>query len=152
MIKIIFVCFGNICRSPMAEFIMKDLVEKAGLSDKIIVESAGCYPAVGTPMADGTSEQLKIHHIPFTKRTSKKLNESDYDIYDYIVGMDKENVDDIIHIVGGDKNNKVYLLLNFAGENRSVADPWYTDDYVTTYADIFKGCSALLNSIDKQKL
>lgn len=147
MIKIMFVCFGNICRSTMAEFVMKDLVAKAGLSNEIIVESAGTYPSVGTPMHHGTRSQLQIHNIPYTKKTSEQLTKADYQIYDYIIGMDKSNVEDIKYIVGGDPDNKVYLLLDFVNEHRDVDDPYYTDDYATTYVDVLKGCKALLKSV-----
>ena len=147
MKKILFVCFGNICRSPMAEFVMKDLVNKAGLSDKILVDSAGCFPSVGTPMSNGTRQQLELNNIPFTKKYSVQLIKENYSEYDYIVGMDKENVLDIKDIIESDPDQKVYLLLKFAGEDRSVADPYYTDDYATTYVDVLKGCKAMLEII-----
>ena len=150
MTKIMFVCFGNICRSTMAEFVMKDLVAKAGLSNEIIVESAGTHPSVGTPMHYGTQSQLRLHNIPFTKKTSVQLTKVDYQIYDYIVGMDKSNVEDIKYICGGDPDIKVDLLLDFANEHRDVDDPYYTDDYATTYVDVTKGCTALLATIKTQ--
>ena len=142
--KIMFVCYGNICRSPMAEFVMKNLLEKAGLSNEILVESSGTYPSVGTPMSNGTRSQLKLHDIPFTKKTSAQLTKSDYDIYDYIIGMDRSNIEDIKYIFDSDPKEKVHLLLDLAGEHRDVADPWYTDDFDTTYIDVVKGCKALL--------
>ena len=144
MIKIMFVCFGNICRSPMAEFVMKDLVRKADLSNKVIIESAGCHASVGTPMSSGTREQLNLHNIPFTKKKSAQLKKSDYNIYDYIIGMDKSNVDDMKYLFDGDSLGKVHLMMKFAGENRDVDDPWYTDDFSATYSDIIKACSGLL--------
>ena len=147
MKKIMFVCFGNICRSPMAEFVMKDLINKAGLSDKIFVKSSGCHPSVGTPMYHDTREQLRKHNIPFTDKHSAQLLKSDYNSYDYIIGMDRDNINDMQYIFDGDPNNKVHLLLEFAGENRDVDDPWYTDDYETTYKDVLKGCKALLHSL-----
>ena len=144
MKKVMFVCFGNICRSPMAEFVMKNLVEKAGMSDEILIKSAGTHPDVGTPMSHGTRTQLTLHEIPFSKKTSVQLNKSDYEIYDYIIGLDKSNVEDIKYIFGSDPENRVHLLLDFAGEHRDVDDPWYTDDFATTYVDVLKGCKALL--------
>ena len=150
MIKIVFVCFGNICRSPMAEFVMKDLIRAAGLDDKIIADSAGCHPSIGTPMSDGTRQQLRKHNIAFTRKTSAQLTRADYSTYDYIIGLDKSNVEDIIDIMNGDPEQKVHLLLAFADENRSVADPWYTDDYATTYVDVLKGCTALLEVIKRE--
>ena len=144
-----FVCFGNICRSPMAEFVMKDLIGKAGLSNEILVESSGTHPAVGTPMSDGTRKQLQKHDISFTKKKSAQLKKSDYEIYDYIIGLDKSNVEDIKYIFDGDPINNVHLLLDFAGEHRDVDDPWYTDDFATTYIDVLNGCRALLYKICK---
>lgn len=131
----------------MAEFVMKDLVSKANLSDKIVIKSSGCHPSVGTPMHNGTREQLRNQHIPFTEKHSAQLRKADYNDYDYIIGMDRENVSDMKYIFHGDPNNKIYLLLDFAGEHRDVDDPWYTDDYETTYKDILKGCKALLQKI-----
>lgn len=151
MIKIMFVCFGNICRSPMAEFVMKHLVKNAGLDDKIYVESAGTDPSVGTPMSDGTRGELRAHNIAFNPRkTSVQLTVKHYRAFDYIIGMDKHNVIESRRICAGDPDGKIYLLLDFAGENRSVADPWYTDDYATTYVDVMKGCSALLEVIRRE--
>ena len=150
MINIMFVCFGNICRSPMAEFVMKDLVAKAGESDQFKIESSGCYPREGNPMSQGTREQLRLHNIAFTDKRAAQLKRSDYNKYDYIIGMDRSNVKDIKYIMDGDVDNKIYLLLKFAGENRDVDDPWYTDDFETTYADVLKGCRALLAKITTQ--
>ncbi len=150
MIKIIFVCFGNICRSPMAEFVMKDLVDKAGMSDKILVESAGCFPNVGTPMSNGTREQLELHKIPFNRKKSVQLVKTDYETYDYIIGMDRDNVDDIKYIFDipdYDPKDKVWLLLDFANEHRDVDDPYYTGDFATTYVDVLKGCKAFLSKL-----
>ena len=147
MTKIIFVCFGNICRSPMAEFVMKYLVDRAGLEKDFVIESAGCHPSVGTPMSYGTAYELKRNHIPFTRRTSKLLLASDYQKFDYLIGMDNSNVRDMKEICGGDPDNKIFLMMTFAGENRDVADPYYTDDYVETYKDCLAGCEALLEKI-----
>ena len=142
-----FVCFGNICRSPMAEFIMKNLVNEAGLTDKISVESSGCHASVGTPISNGTCQQLKAHNIPFDYRTSRQLTAADYQRCDYIIGMDFRNVSDIKKICGGDPDKKVYLMMNFAGENRDVDDPYMTDNYAATYNDLIRACDALLKKI-----
>ena len=147
MTKIIFVCFGNICRSPMAEFIMKDLVARAGLKKDFLIESAGCHPSVGTPLSNGTAHELRKNNIPFTPRTSKQLNSWDYVNFDYLIGLDRSNVRDMREICGGDPEGKIFLLMEFAGEKRDVADPWYTDDYKTTYDDCLIGCTALLEKI-----
>lgn len=147
MTKIIFVCFGNICRSPMAEFVMKYLVDRAGLEENFLIESAGCHPSVGTPMSGGTAYELKRNHIPFTRHKSKLLLASDYEKFDYLIGMDNSNVRDMKDICGGDPDNKIFLLMDFAGEHRDVADPYYTDDYIETYNDCLIGCEALLEKI-----
>ena len=144
MTKIIFVCFGNICRSPMAEFVMKNLVAKAGLEKNFLIESAGCHPSVGTPMSNGTAHELRKNKIPFTRRTSKLFLADDYGRFDYLVGLDRANVRDMKEICGGDRDGKIFLLMDFAGEHRDVDDPWYTDDYAASYRDILIGCSALL--------
>lgn len=150
MTKIIFVCFGNICRSPMAEFVMKHLVAKAGLEEDFLIKSAGCYPSVGTPTSEGTIQELRKNNIPFTRRTSKLFLDSDYDCFDYLIGLDRSNVRDMKDICNGDPDNKIFLLMDFAGEHRDVKDPWYTDDYAVSYRDILIGCSALLESIIKK--
>lgn len=147
MTKIIFVCFGNICRSPMAEFVMKHLVARAGLEKDFKIESAGCHAAVGTPLSNGTAGELRKNHVPFTWRTSEQLTAWDYEHFDYLIGMDGSNVCDMRDICGGDPDGKIHLLMEFAGERRDVADPWYTDDYATTYRDCLIGCQALLKKI-----
>ena len=150
MTKIIFVCFGNICRSPMAEFVMKNLIRRAGMAEKFLIESAGCHPSVGTPMSEGTARELKKNSVPFTRRTSKLLLESDYKKFDYLVGLDRSNVRDMKEIFGGDPDGKIFLLMDFAGEHRDVADPWYTDDYAESYRDILIGCQALLENLRRK--
>ncbi len=147
MTKIIFVCFGNICRSPMAEFVMKHLVARAGLEKDFLIKSAGCHPSVGTPVSEGTVDELIKNNVPFTPRTSKLLDKSDYKKFDYLIGMDRYNVADMKDICGGDPDNKIFLLMNFANENRDVADPYYTYDYEETYKDCVIGCEALLKKI-----
>ena len=147
MIKITFVCFGNICRSPMAEFVMKHLVAERGLEKNFLIESAGCHPSIGTPMSAGTAHELKKNHVPFTRRTSKLLLESDYNRFDYLIGMDRSNVLDMKQLFNGDPDGKIFLLMDFAGEHRDVDDPWYTDNYEATYRDVLIGCSALLEKI-----
>lgn len=149
MTKIIFVCFGNICRSPMAEFVIKHLVACAGLEKNFLIESAGCHPSVGTPLSEGTAHELWKNNVPFTHRTSKLLLASDYKRFDYLIGLDRFNVHDMKEICGGDPDNKIFLLMDFAGEHRDVDDPWYTNDYTASYRDILIACSALLELIRK---
>lgn len=145
--KINFVCMGNICRSPMAEYVMKHLVEKAGLSDKIFIESSGTYATGFTQISSGTCIELEKHNIPFEYRICKKFTRADYQNCDMIIGMDEDNIYSIKKIAGGDPDNKVFLMMEFAGENRDVEDPYYTEDYITTYNDISRACAALLEKL-----
>lgn len=147
MTKIIFVCFGNICRSPMAEFVMKHLVARAGYEKDFVIESAGCHPSIGTPISEGTVHELRKNNVPFTRRTSKQFLASDYKRFDYLIGLDRHNVRDMKEICGGDPDNKIFLMMDFAGEHRDVADPWYTDDFEETYRDVLLACAALLEKI-----
>lgn len=145
MIKIMFVCHGNICRSPMAEFVMKDLVKKQGRQDEFyIASSATSTEEIGNPVHYGTKHILKKLGINCSGKTAVRLTKSDFDKYDYIIAMSEMNVYNIKRIVGEDRKNKVYTLLSFAGENRDIADPWYTGDFETTYRDVLRGCTALL--------
>ncbi len=148
MVKILFVCHGNICRSPMAEFVMKDMVRKAGLSDEILVASAACRrDEIGSDTHHGTKRKLREEGIPFAPRHAVQITPADYDTYEAIIGMDRENMRDLQRLTKGDPQGKVHLLMEFAGESRDVADPWYTDDFDATYRDIRKGCEALLKSL-----
>jgi len=150
MKKILFVCHGNICRSPMAEFVMKSLVRAAGLADEIAVASKALHTdEIGRDTHDGTRAVLRTHGIPLTRRSAALMQRADYDAYDYIVGMDRENMRDLDRLTGGDPAGKVYKLLSFIGEARDVADPWYTGDFETTYRDVDAGCRALLAQICK---
>lgn len=148
MVKIMFICHGNICRSPMAEFVMQDMVEKCGLSDCIYTASAATSTEeIGNPVHRGTAEKLGREGVPMRERRARQLKKSDYDEYDYLVAMDKYNVKNILRITGGDRAGKVRLLSEFWGEQRDIADPWYTGDFDTTYNDIARGCEAMLNRI-----
>lgn len=146
--SILFVCLGNICRSPMAEFVMKDIVSKMGVSDNFLISSAATSAEEqGNGMHYGTRRVLTDKGIPFTRHYARKLTKEDYCKYDYIIGMDRNNIRDMTAFFGGDTDNKISLLLSFTGVDRSVADPWYTGDFEKTYDDILSGCKALYKSI-----
>ena len=148
MKNILFVCHGNICRSTMAEFVMKDLVRKAGREGAFHIQSAPTHrDEIGSDTHYGTKEILKLKGVPFTPRHAVQMVKADYEKYDLIIGMDSENMTYIKRIIGEDTENKVHLLLSFAGEKRSVADPWYTGDFDKTYDDVVKGCTALLQGL-----
>ena len=145
MIKILFVCHGNICRSPMAEFVMKDLVRKAGREEQFIIASkAARRDELGNDTHYGTKAKLRQMGVPFEKRKATLLSKSDYDAYDYLIAMDRENVSDMLRLFGGDPDKKIHMLLEFAGLKREVADPWYTGNFDETYEDVLMGCKGLL--------
>ena len=150
MKKILFVCHGNICRSPMAEFVMKHLVREAGLADKILVESKALHrDEIGSDTHRGTREVLRAHGIPFEKRRAALMSAADYSAFDHIIGMDTENMNDLDRLTGGDPDRKVRRLLPYSGEERDVADPWYTGNFDVTYRDVDAGCHALLKELIK---
>ena len=148
MIKILFVCHGNICRSPMAEFVMKKLVADAGLSDKFEIESAATSTEeIGNPVYPPAKRKLAEHGIACAGKTARQMNAGDYQKFDLLIGMDSANIRNMTRICGGDPEDKIKLLLNYAGLNRDVADPWYTGDFDATWNDVSKGCAALLESL-----
>ena len=150
MKKILFVCHGNICRSPMAEFVMKHLVREAGLADKILVESKALHrDEIGSDTHRGTREVLRAHGIPFSKRRATLMTAADYSAFDIIIGMDTENMNDLDRLTGGDPDGKVRRLLSYIGEERDVADPWYTGNFNETRRILTACCSALLGKIEK---
>lgn len=148
MKNILMVCHGNICRSTMAEFVMKHLVKQAGLESEFHIQSAATHrDEIGSDTHYGTKEILRQKGVPFTPRHAVQMVKADYEKYDLIIGMDKENMTYIKRIIGSDPENKVHMLMSYAGENREVADPWYTGNFVTTYNDVLKGCTALLEQL-----
>lgn len=148
VIKILFVCYGNICRSPMAEFVLKDMIQKKNRQAEFEIASAAVSDdALGCDMHRGSRQKLTEEGIPFSSRQARRMCPEDYHRYDWIVAMDRSNIADIERITRGDPENKVRLLLDFAGEHRDIADPWYTRDFDATYKDITKGCQALLNQL-----
>ena len=148
MIKILFVCHGNICRSPMAEFVMKDLVRKAGREEQFIIASkAARRDELGHDTHYGTKAKLRQMGVPFEKRKATLLSKSDYDTYDYLIAMDRENVSDMLRLFGGDPDKKIHMLLEFADLKREVADPWYTGNFDETYEDVLMGCKGLMRML-----
>ena len=152
MIKVLFVCLGNICRSPMAEAVFKKMVEEEGLSSKIYIDSAATSSwEHGNPVHKGTRDRLKKENISTEGMYSRILNDNDLSA-DYIIGMDESNIENINKFLGNRFSGKVCRLLEFAKENRDILDPWYTGDFDTTYNDVEKGCRALLNFIKTNDL
>lgn len=149
--KILFVCHGNICRSPMAEFVLKELARENKRNDLLIKSAATSTEEIGNDIHHGTKNILKKYQIPFEKRQAVQLTTSDYQTYDWIIGMDHYNVQNIRRRCGDDPKNKIRLLLEFTGESRDVADPWYTGDFETTYRDIKKGCEAFLDFLPQSE-
>lgn len=147
-IHILFICHGNICRSPMAEMIMKELVRQRGLEAKFEISSmAATTEEIGQDMYPPAKRALTAHRIPYTKRKAALITMQDYAWADYIIAMDEENMYDLSHLTHGDRDKKVSRLLYWAGEKRDVADPWFTDDYEKTYEDIVRGCRAVLEKL-----
>ena len=145
MIKILFTCHGNICRSPMAEFVFKDMVEKAGLSSRFEIASAATSTEeIGNPVYPPAKRKLAEHGISCDGKTARQLKKSDYSHYDLLIGMDSANLRNINRICGGDPDGKIHLLLDYTDRPGDVADPWYTGDFDTTWQDVNEGCKNLL--------
>ncbi len=191
MTKILFVCHGNICRSPMAEFVMKDLVKKARLETEFLIESAATSTEeIGNPVYPPARRKLAEHGISCAGKTSRQLTGTDYDQYDLLIGMDRANIRNMNRICGGDPEEKLHLLMEYAGRPQKrtqrklseagcvgrgearkcsefspqaeteksglcfdeVADPWYTDDFETTWQDVLVGCKGLLQAVKGERL
>ena len=150
MIKILFICHGNICRSPMAEFIMKELVRERGLEDGFEIRSCATsteeiWNGVGNPVYPPAKRELAKHGIDCAGKRAVQLTPADYEHYDYLICMDRNNMRNAARIT--ERSEKYRLLLEYAGENRDIADPWYTGDFARTYEDVLKGCTALFDSL-----
>lgn len=151
MIKILFICHGNICRSTMAESVMTYLVEKEGLADKFYINSAATSrEEIGNGVHHGTVAKLKKEGIPVIPHRAVQMTLNDYEEYDYLIGMDMENIRNMQRISGGDPDEKIYKLLTFAGSGLDVADPWYTGDFEATYRDVLAGCKGLLECLKEE--
>ncbi len=148
MTRILFVCLGKICRSPMAEFVMKELVEKKGLSHAFHIESAATSSEeLGSPVYPPVRKLLAERGISTEGKTARQITKEDYNRFDYIVGMDQNNYNSMLRRFGGDPEGKISLLMDHTGDNRDVADPWYTRDFRATENDVDRGCAALLEKI-----
>ena len=147
MLKILFICHGNICRSPMAEFVMKKMVSDAGLENEFYIASAATSTEeIGNSVYPPARRMLNAHGISCDGKTARQIRRSDYDEYDLLVYMDRENLWGIRRIFGNDDDNKVHSLLSYVGSDRDVADPWYTGDFQATWDDVNVGCRAILKT------
>ena len=147
--RILFVCHGNICRSPMAEFIMKKLVADAGLSEQFEIASAATSTEeIGNPVYPPARRKLAEHGIACDGKTARQLTRRDYDYYDLLIGMDRYNIRNMERMCGGDPDDKIHMLMEYAGNARQdVADPWYTGDFNATWRDCMNGCRGLLERL-----
>ena len=148
MIKVMFVCHGNICRSPMAEFVFRDMVKKAGLEREIYVaSSATSREEIGNPVYPPAKKKLKQHGISCEGKRAIQITVDDYKNYDYIIAMESYNIRNMMKIIGSDKDNKVYRLLDFTDNKKDIDDPWYSGNFDITYDEICEGARALLKHI-----
>ncbi len=146
------VCHGNICRSPMAEFVMKDLVERAGMAERFHIESAATSTEeIGNPVYPPARRMLECHGLSCRGKTARQMTRSDYDRFDIIIGMDAWNMRNMVAITDGDPDGKMHLMLDFTRRPGDVADPWYTGNFDATWRDVTEGCEALLNWIIKNQ-
>ena len=153
MVKILFICHGNICRSPMAEYVMKDMVDKAGLADQFYIGSAATSrEELGNPVYPPARQKLAEHGISCAGKTARQLRASDYEEYDLLIGMDSANLRNMQRICGSDEEGKISLLLDHTSRPGDVADPWYTGDFGKTYSDIMLGIEAFYKVLVSKKL
>ena len=153
MIKVLFICHGNICRSTMAESVMTYLVKQKHLEDKFYINSAATSrEEIGNGPHYGTVNKLRQVGIPVIPHRAVQMTRQDYDDYDYLIGMDTANIRNMQRIAGSDPDGNIYKLLTFAGNSRDVADPWYTGDFDATYDDVLTGCNAFLDFLYKQNI
>ena len=155
--RVLFVCHGNICRSPMAEFVLKDMVSRAGIADRFYIASAATsteeiWNGIGNPVYPPAREELARHGISCEGKRAVQLVKSDYGKYDYLIGMDSANIRNMQRMLGGDPDGKVYKLLSFSGLDRDISDPWYTGNFDETYRDVCLGCSGFLEYLREKAL
>lgn len=152
MIKILFICHGNICRSPMAEFILKDMIQQQNLTDQFYIASAATsteeiWNGTGNPVYPPARKELARHGISCDGKRAVQLTKADYQGYDYLIGMDHQNLRNMHRILGGDPEGKLHLLLDYTEQPGDIADPWYTGDFTRTFRDIEIGCKGLLEKL-----
>lgn len=153
MIKVLFVCHGNICRSPMAEFVMKDMAAKAGAGERFVIDSAATSTEeLGNPVYPPARRELAAHGVFCGPHTARQMTRADYDKYDLLIGMDSANIRNMTRICGGDPAGKIHRLLDYTARPGDVADPWYTGDFSTTWRDVAEGCRGLLKAITSQAM
>lgn len=155
MIKVLFICHGNICRSPMAEFVLKDMVKKRGIADRFEIASAATsteeiWNGVGNPVYPPARAELAKHGISCEGKRAVQLKASDYAYYDYLIGMDTRNMRNMERMTGHTSGGKMRMLLEYAGETRSVIDPWYSGKFDDTYRDVVEGCTAFLKFLEEE--
>ena len=146
MIKILFICHGSICRSPLCEYLLRDMAKKRGISDKIHVESAATSrEEIGNPIYPPMQKVLRAHGIDPSGHAARQITKADYDEFDYIIGMDEENRYNLLRIFDNDPEGKVSLIMDYTDRPRAVADPWYTRDFDATYRDAIEGVEVFLD-------
>ena len=145
--RVLFVCHGNICRSPMAEFVLKDLAKKARRDDLIIASAGTSTEELGRDTHHGTKKELKAHNIEFCSRHARQVAKNEYENWDIFVVMDSANKRNLERIFGADPQGKIVKMMSFVGSSADVADPWYTGNFELTFSDIYKACKALLEQI-----
>ena len=155
MKKIMFVCHGNICRSPMAEFIFKDMIHKKGMSDRFLVASSATsteeiWNGVGNPVYPPARAELAKHGLSCDGKRAVQVRKSDYDKYDLFVCMDGNNARNALRIFGSDREGKIHKLMDYTSRGGDVADPWYSDRFDIAYSDIYEGCEALLSELENE--
>ncbi len=151
--RILFVCHGNICRSPMAEFVMKDLVEKAGLGGRFTIASAATSTEeIGNPVYPPARNELARHGISCAGHAARQLTRADYADFDLLIGMGGANIRNMERVCGGDPEGKIHRLMDYTSRPGNVADPWYTGDFTATWRDVSEGCAALLEKLQREGL
>ena len=152
MISILFICHGNICRSPMAEFILKDMVQKRGIAEQFYIASAATSSEeVGNPVYPPAVRKLREHGIDPAGKTARRMTREDYGKYDYLLAAEQYNIHNMLRITGGDAEGKIHRLLDFSDRPRDIADPWYTGDFTAAWNDIVEGCQAFLAYLEREE-